>query len=78
MIFMKKFPLNKTEKRKYLMPTNKDYEILARVKQLERLKLTEEEKVLVRLIKTQLERDWRKYLIQSLNKMLRKRNVPIG
>lgn len=65
-------PLTKTEKRKYVMSTNQDYEILEKSKQLEKLQLTNQEKILVKLIKTQLEYDWRKYLIQGLNKLLRK------
>lgn len=68
----KSFPLTKTEQRNYVMSTNEDYEILRKVKQLEKLKLTKEEKFLVWLIKTQLEFEWRKYLIQALNKILRK------
>jgi hypothetical protein len=71
----KSFPLTKTEQ-KYVMSTNEDYEILRKVKQLEKLKLTREEKFLVFLIKTQLEFGWRKYLIQTLNKILRKHKTP--
>lgn len=71
----KSFPLTKTEQRKYVMPTNEDYEILKKVKQLEKLKLTKEDKKLVSLIKTQLESDWRKYLIQTLNQLIRKHSA---
>lgn len=67
----KSFPLTKTEQRKYLMSTNEDYEILKKVKQLEKLKLTKDEKSLIWLIKTQLEFDWRKYLIQTLNQLVK-------
>ena len=68
----KRFPLTKTEQRKYVMSTNEDYEILKKIKQLEKLKLTKEDKILVWLIKTQLEFDWRKYLVQALNQLLKK------
>ena len=68
----KSFSLTKTEQRKYVMSTNEDYEILQKVKKLEKLKLTKEEKILVWLIKTQLEPKWRKYLLQTLNKLLKK------
>ena len=68
----KSFPLTKTEQKKYVMPTNKDYEILKKVKQIEKLNLTKGEKILVGLIKTQLESEWRKYLLQALNKLLKK------
>ena len=68
----KSFSLTKTEQRKYVMSTNEDYEILDKVKQLEKLKLTKEDKLLAWLIKTQLEFDWRKYLIQTLNELSKK------
>lgn len=67
----KSFPLTRAEKRKYVMPTERDYEILKKVKQLEKSKLTKEEKNIMWLIKTQLERDWRKHLLQALNKLLK-------
>ena len=68
----KRFTLTKAEQRKYVMSTNEDYDILKKIKQLEKLKLTKEEKILVRLIKTQLEPKWRKYLLQTLNKLFKK------
>ncbi len=71
----KRFPLTKTEQRKYVMSTNEDYEILKKVKQLEKLKLTKEEKSLIWLIKTQLDFDWRKYLIRTLNQLIRKHSA---
>lgn len=74
----KKISLTKAEQKKYVMSTDEDYEILGKIKQLEKMKLTKEEKFLVKLIKTQLEHDWRKPLIQTLNKILRKYKVPRG
>ena len=68
----KSFPLTKTEQNKYVMSTNEDYRILKKIKQLEKLKLTKEDKNLVRLIKTQLELNWRKYLIGTLNQLLKR------
>ena len=68
----KRFPLTKTEQRKYVMSTNEDYEILKKVKQLQKLTLAKEEKILLWLIKTQLEPKWRKYLLQTLNKLCKK------
>ncbi len=67
-----KFPLTKLEQKKYVMLTNEDYMVLSKVKQLETLKLSKTDNHLVRLIKTQLESDWRKYLMQTLNQLLRK------
>ena len=54
------------------MSTNEDYEILNKVKKLEKSKLKKEDKMLVWLIKTQLEFDWRQYLIQTLNRLFSK------
>ncbi|MFH1638167.1 MAG: hypothetical protein ABIB71_07105 [Candidatus Woesearchaeota archaeon] len=68
----KKIPLTKLEQKKYVMSINEDYEILRKVKQLEKLKLTKQDKFSVWLIKTQMEFDWRKHLIQTLDKILRK------
>ena len=68
----KSFSLTKTEQKKYVMSTNDDYEILKKVKQLEKLKLNKEDKILVWLIKTQLEFEWRNYLIHALNQILKK------
>src|SRR3989338_8289395 len=66
----KKISLTKTEKKKYVMSVDKDYEILLKVKQLEKLTLTKEEKFLIKFIRTQLEHDWRKWLIKELDKIL--------
>lgn len=68
----KSFPLTKTEQKRYVMSTDDDYEILKKVKQLEKLELTKEDKILVWLIKTQLGFEWRKYLTRTLNCLLKK------
>jgi len=68
----KEFSITKAEQRKYVMSRDADYEILSKVKKLEKLNLTKEDKSVLKLIRTQLEYDWRKYLIQELNKILRK------
>jgi len=68
----KRFKVTTSEKKKYVLSTDVDFEILAKCKQLEKLKLTKEDRVLVKLIKTQLERDWRNSLLKTLNKLLRK------
>ena len=64
--------LTKTEEKKYVMSINEDYEILSKVKQLEKLNLNKEEKFLIKFIRTQLEHDWRKWLIKELDKILLK------
>ena len=68
----KQFKINPSEQRKYVLSTNVDFKILAKCKQLEKLKLTKEDKFLVKLIKTQLESDWRKPLLWVLNQLLKK------
>lgn len=70
----KKISLTKTEAKKYVMSTDEDYEILLKVKQLEKLNLNKEDKFIIRFVRTQLERDWRKWLIKELNRILRKYN----
>ena len=67
-----KFALIKPEKKKYVMSVDQDYEILKKVKQLEKLNLAKHEKFLIQFIRTQLEHDWRKWLIKELNRLLRK------
>ena len=68
----KKISLTKREKKKYVMSIDKDYEIIYKVKQLEKLELNKEEKFLIKFIRTQLEYDWRKWLIKELDKILLK------
>jgi len=64
--------LTPKEKKKYSLPEKRDREILSKVKQLEKLNLGKADKTLVALIKTQLEKDWRKPLMQGLDKLLKK------
>lgn len=68
----KQFKATSSEKKKYGLTTDIDFEILAKCKQLERLKLMKDDKLLVKLIKTQLEYDWRRPLLRTLNQLLRK------
>lgn len=64
--------LTKLEKNIYVMSHKRDYEILLLIKQIEKQKLTKQDKSLIRLIKTQLKKDWRTPLIKELNKLLRR------
>lgn len=57
-------------KKKYKLPTKEDHEILAKCKKLEKLKLNAKDKALVALVKSQLEDNWRKPFIETLNKLL--------
>jgi len=58
--------------KKYLLLEERDKKILEKCKHLEKSKLTKEDKHTIELIKTQLERDWRKPLLKALNKLERK------
>lgn len=71
----KKIRLSAAEKNKYVLKYNEDYEILEKCKKLEKAKLIKQDKALVKLIKTQLEDDWRGYLIKDLDGLLKKYRI---
>lgn len=60
------------ERKRYALKEVRDYIILAKVKFLESRKLLKRDRDLIRLLRTQLERDWRKPLIKFLDKLLKK------
>jgi len=60
------------EKKNYVFKEKRDYEILAKIKQLERKKLDKNDKLIIKLIRTQLKGDWRADLIKELNKLIEK------
>lgn len=66
----KKHLPTKYERKKYVLKTAKDIEILEKCKLLEKKRLTKQERTLVKLIKAQLEDNWRKSLIKIVNKLL--------
>ena len=68
----KKIRISSSEKKKYTLSTDTDFEILEKCKQLEKLKLNKDDRLLVKIIKTQLEDDWRKYLLKTLNQLIKK------
>jgi hypothetical protein len=70
-----KYKITTREKKKYLLPTDRDLEILAKCKLLEKSDLTDNDRVFVKFIKTQLEEDWRTPLLKMLNKLLKKYKV---
>ena len=61
--------------KKYILKTKRDVTILNSCKRLEKLRLSKADRDLVALIKTQLERDWRKYLIIKLEKLSKKYQI---
>lgn len=60
------------EKKKYVLKTKQDYEILAKIKQLEKKKLSKPDRELVAFLRTQLEEDWRTPVILQLGELLKK------
>lgn len=70
----KKARATSLEKKKYVLSTDEDFEILEKCKKLEKQKLAPQDKKIVKLIKSQLENEWRKPLVQSLNQLLKKYN----
>lgn len=68
---MKKYTPTTFERKKYVLATQKDIEILEKCRELEKRKLTKEERMLVKLIKTQLEDDWRAPLLKRVNQLLK-------
>lgn len=60
------------DKKEYVLSTNSDYEILEKIYWLEKIKLSEKDKKLVKLIRTQLRPDWRSPLIKELNQLLKR------
>ncbi|MBW2963484.1 hypothetical protein KY306_01780 [Candidatus Woesearchaeota archaeon] len=69
---MKGLKVTALEKKKYALKEKRDFEILDKLKQLEKIKLTKEDKFWLNFLKTQLEDDWRKPLLRMLNRLLKK------
>lgn len=69
---MKDSKLTKYEKKNYILVNKKSQTILTKIKELEKPKLNTKDKKIVKLIRTQLKRDWETPLITYLNKLLRK------
>lgn len=59
----------------YVMGDERDYEILSKLKKLETKTLSEEDKRVVALIKTQLIDDWREPLIRTIDELASNRNI---
>ncbi len=60
------------DKKRYVLEKKGDYQILKRIYQLEKKKLSAVDKQVVKLIRTQLRHDWRMPLLRELNRLLRK------
>ena len=74
----KKQKLNNTikvssvDRKKYVLATDVDFDILDKCKKLEKLKLSTEDRALVALVKAQLEEDWRMSLVAEINQLYKK------
>lgn len=56
----------------YVLGDKRDFEILEKIRCLEKSKLSQTDRQTLKLIKTQLKRDWRSPLMAFLNKLTRK------
>lgn len=65
---------NKEERKRYVLKTKRDKEILSKIHEIENLPdLTSNEKFLVLFIRTQLEKEWRMPIILLLDDMLNRK-----
>lgn len=64
--------VKKLDGKRYEFDEERDWIIFDKVKLLEKMKLNKEDKQTLKLIKSQLENNWRKYLIMHLNKLIKK------
>jgi len=60
------------EKRNYVMKDKEDFVILKKIKLLENKGLEARDKITVKLIRTQLKKNWRLPLIKELDKLIEK------
>ncbi|MBI4434939.1 hypothetical protein HY635_03980 [Candidatus Uhrbacteria bacterium] len=58
------------EREQYVIATERDLDILDKVKRLDRCTLSEDDARIVALIRTQLEHDWRTPLLAELNRLM--------
>lgn len=68
----KRFSIKPKDRKKYILSTDEDYEILGKIYELEQKKLSDKDRALVKLIRTQLEHHWRTPILKFLNSLLKK------
>ena len=68
----KKFLVQSIDRKRYVLSTDQDYEILGKIYELERKRLSDKDKALVRLARTQLEHHWRTPILKFLTRLLKK------
>lgn len=64
-----KYGITEQEEKEYLLPNEEDYEILSIVKKLKDKNLSDTDREIIELIKTQLKDDWRKPLLDKLKQL---------
>jgi len=67
-----KLGVSNKDEEKYLLSREEDYEILAKVRELESKQLNDEDKEIVGLVLTQLEEKWREPLLSKLDELLKR------
>lgn len=67
-----KYDITEEEEKEYLLPNEDDYKILSTVKELESKNLSDHDKEIVELIKTQLRDNWREPLFMKLKQLTEK------
>lgn len=64
--------IKEEDRKRYVLAEKRDFEILEKIYKLKEHDLSKEDKEIIELIRTQLEKDWRKPLMQFLNKLIKK------
>ena len=72
MTLRKKFQVKSGDSKKYILSTDQDYIILGKIYELEGRKLSKNDKILIKLIRTQLEHHWRTPILRFLDRLLKK------
>lgn len=60
------------DKKRYVLEETRDYQILEKIYQLEKCKLSADDKKLVKFLRSQLLDDWRKPLLKFLDGLVKK------
>lgn len=60
------------EKKNYVMADKEDFMILSKIKKLEKKGLAKQDKETIKIIRTQLKKNWRLPLIKYLDRLLKK------
>ena len=66
------FKVKAADRKRYVLSTDEDFEILGKIYALEQRKLSKEDKTMIRFLRTQLEHDWRAPIIKVLDELLKK------